>query len=520
MTARGADTAARRRAKRAGPWLLALTALLGLAGVAVYGAGRQSFPHLEHAGMFPYCTGCHEGVPSGDRATFYPPPESCAGCHDGVERERVEWTPPGPDVDNLAFSHVGHAAEIAAQTEQELDCAVCHTAAGAPRMAVEPPVAQRCLACHAHEARDHLVDADCSTCHVPLAETRFTRTSIAALPKPETHARADFLPEWHGELAEAEPARCATCHTQDLCASCHVEVGRYPAIAQLPQAPPALDLPPFEAHYFEPSSHREPDWLEEHGEPAAAAGATCSTCHTRESCATCHAVEPPAVAALPRGAGVRAPGVSTQLRAPASHFAPLFEREHGTIAAAGASSCAGCHTRTWCEECHNAPASGSAAALVSMGGRGLTHAAADTPRSRGEPARARTGASFHPPNFAARHPAEAWGRTLECSSCHDTQAFCRACHTQAGMTSSGRLGSGFHDAQPLWLLRHGQAARQGLESCASCHAQRDCMQCHSQLGSFQISPHGKDFDPERFRGRNQQVCFACHISDPFGRRNP
>ncbi|HUH12594.1 MAG TPA: hypothetical protein VMK65_05770, partial [Longimicrobiales bacterium] len=109
---------------------------------------------------------------------------------------------------------------------------------------------------------------------------------------------------------------------------------------------------------------------------------------------------------------------------------------------------------------------------------------------------------------------------LECSNCHDTQAFCRACHTQAGMTSTGRLGSGFHDAEPLWLLRHGQGARQGLESCASCHAQRDCMQCHSELGAFRISPHGKDFDPERFRGRNQQICFACHITDPFGRRTP
>ncbi|HUH12387.1 MAG TPA: hypothetical protein VMK65_04725, partial [Longimicrobiales bacterium] len=315
--------------------------LLGLAGVAVYGAGRDGFPHPEHAGLFPYCTGCHEGVPSGDRATFYPPPESCAGCHDGEGLERVDWAAPEPDVDNLAFMHPGHAAEIAPETERELDCAVCHTAAGAPRMAVERAVAERCLSCHAHEAESHLVDADCSTCHVPLAETRFAMARVAGLPEPETHARADFLPEWHGQLAVADPTRCAVCHTRELCTSCHVDVGRYAVIGQLPEAPPALELPAFSAHYFEPASHRDPAWLKEHGQRAQAAGASCSTCHTRESCATCHVVEPPAVVvALPSAASVRAPGVSTVRRAPASHFAPLFEREHGTIAAAGASSCA------------------------------------------------------------------------------------------------------------------------------------------------------------------------------------
>ncbi|HEX6589857.1 MAG TPA: cytochrome c3 family protein, partial [Longimicrobiales bacterium] len=80
----------------------------------------------------------------------------------------------------------------------------------------------------------------------------------------------------------------------------------------------------------------------------------------------------------------------------------------------------------------------------------------------------------------------------------------------------GRLGSGFHDAQPLWLLRHGQAARQTLESCTTCHEQRDCMQCHSQTGSFQINPHGPDFDAERARDRNSRICFACHVADPIG----
>jgi hypothetical protein len=84
-----------------------------------------------------------------------------------------------------------------------------------------------------------------------------------------------------------------------------------------------------------------------------------------------------------------------------------------------------------------------------------------------------------------------------------------------GMQTQGRLDPGFHDAEPFWLLRHARAARQGLESCTSCHTQRDCLQCHSQIGAFQISPHGPNFDARRAQRRNPTICFACHVSDPL-----
>lgn len=79
----------------------------------------------------------------------------------------------------------------------------------------------------------------------------------------------------------------------------------------------------------------------------------------------------------------------------------------------------------------------------------------------------------------------------------------------------GRLGPGFHDAEPLWLLRHGQAARQALESCASCHGQNECMQCHSVLGAFKVNPHGPGFDARRAQKRNAAICLVCHITDPL-----
>ena len=55
---------------------------------------EDPFPHAAHQGLFPLCTGCHEGIPSGDEADWYPEPQSCRGCHDGVERDEVVWNAP------------------------------------------------------------------------------------------------------------------------------------------------------------------------------------------------------------------------------------------------------------------------------------------------------------------------------------------------------------------------------------------------------------------------------------------
>jgi hypothetical protein len=84
------------------------------------------------------------------------------------------------------------------------------------------------------------------------------------------------------------------------------------------------------------------------------------------------------------------------------------------------------------------------------------------------------------------------------------------------MVAEGRPGLEFHDAEPLWLLRHGQAARQSLESCAGCHAQKDCVRCHSDFGAFGVNPHREGFDAERAASRNARVCLECHFKNPVG----
>jgi predicted CXXCH cytochrome family protein len=509
--------------------VLALTA----AGLTAVAQRQQDFPHEEHAGMFPLCEGCHQGVPEGDRAEFYPSPAQCAGCHDGTEQPRVEWQVPTEEPDNVVFTHPAHP-DVDEQGGV-IECTTCHTPAGAPRMAVAAqPVVPRCLDCHEHGAEDHYVDADCTTCHMPLAEAPFDRARLLALPEPADHDLADFLAEAHGHTADADIRRCAVCHTRERCEDCHVDAQAVNAIRAMPaaQGSVAAALPEYEARYPVPPSHLRSDFLHDHGTDASAA--SCSTCHTREDCTTCHLPpQPRAIADLTSRRDTRAPGVQTLRRAPPSHDAPLFEIEHGGEAAVNGASCSACHARTMCADCHAAAATDAAPASAPGAARGeggrtapLTVTAGDTDRTAApsrmhEPRRPEMPGSFHPANFMARHSAEAYGRRLECSSCHDSRLFCADCHASAGMspgTAPGRLGPGFHDAEPLWLLRHGQAARQGLESCTSCHAQNECMQCHSVLGAFKVSPHGPNFDARRAQKRNAAVCLICHITDPLNGR--
>jgi hypothetical protein len=491
-------------------------AIVFVLGLAALGAGavlgiapEEEFPHEEHAGLFPLCAGCHEGVGEGDRARFFPAPEVCAGCHNGVEQKRVTWDGAEPYASNLDFSHPEH------EQEQPLDCTACHTRAGQSRMAVQRVVTEQCFACHAHPAQNHFVDAQCQQCHVPLARTAFTAQRVASLPEPPSHDAPNFLERVHGELARSERARCEACHTRERCAACHVDAATNTEVKAMSPAGPQLKLPGFTARYSLPASHRSPSWIERHGQPAQQNIGDCAACHTRETCAGCHAGQTPRVIrSLPSRQAVAAPGVTVARRTPPSHAAPFFDQKHGTLAAVSQQSCSGCHARTECEACHSA--AGAARISASNSAATLAKASGVQDTSRRRPPVRRLKAAYHPANFMTRHASAAYNRNLECSNCHDTSRFCRDCHESAGMGTVGRLQAGFHDAQPAFLLNHGKPARQALESCASCHKQTDCMQCHSSLGAFRVNPHGPSFDARRVQQRNARLCFACHLTDPLG----
>jgi hypothetical protein len=332
-----------------------------------------------------------------------------------------------------------------------------------------------------------LPSSACATCHVPLSEAPgLTTEDIARFPKPRSHEAPGFILGGHGKDAKgpgpagsprAVAASCATCHVQNFCISCHVDAPESPTIRAL-----AMDArSPAYAHVLTaPPSHAARDFLRTHGRAAQRANATCATCHTQQSCLSCHVGVPSrAIAALPTAGPGRARGAQLVRAAPVTHTREFRER-HGAEASARPTTCETCHVRETCLECH-----------------------------RPEGARQ---SAYHPRAFLTRHPSSAYAREANCSDCHNPAQFCQSCHQQSGLVAASRIGrAGYHDAFRGFSLGHGQAARQSLESCASCHAERDCTACHSAVGGgFRFNPHGPGFDAARARSKNPSLCVACH----------
>lgn len=482
-------------------------------------AANSPFPHGRHARLFPTCAGCHSGIPVGNAVQSFPSAGLCANCHDGVIQRRVNWTPPvSRGAGLLVFSHVSHLAKA-----RQVTCENCHSVMDTTQwMNVAKAVPERCASCHAHTATMHLAaDNACATCHRPLTSaTALSDSVVAALPRPPWHDRADFV-STHGAAAKASAlnaATCAVCHARESCERCHVDGARAPFIRALNTdarvARVERGKPPV---YPTPSDHKASQFVLRHGTTARATVARCATCHTRTSCEACHTGEgaQDVLRRLPDAREATAPGVqlkaatptaavpttgfllnaATPLQAPTLQVPPDttprrvrvhqsgFLKAHGMVAASGELSCAGCHSQRFCADCH--------------AGERVTR-------------------RYHPANFLATHAPQAYGREVDCTTCHSTEAFCRSCHRQAGIAAKTNARSTvFHNAQPLWLLQHGRAARQDLPSCTTCHQQTYCMQCHSDLGA-RINPHGPGFNATAMSSRNPQLCLMCHFKNPLG----
>ena len=245
-----------------------------------------------------------------------------------------------------------------------------------------------------------------------------------------------------------------------------------------------------------PENHQEAEWLPTHGQQAKTNIQMCSVCHAREYCSGCHvnAFDVPAIQELRYDPAVAEYVASLTFPAPPGHTA-FFLDDHRASAASATESCVVCHVvEQQCQVCH-------------LGAKTIEPPGKDV-------------ALYHPFNFMQQHSAAAWNRETECATCHNTAAYCQECHAQLGYGTPpgtmGRTTTGYHNSDPGFLYGHGQAARQGLESCASCHAQQDCLQCHSAKMGRNVSPHGPGFDAERLADKNPQLCLVCHYSVPGG----
>lgn len=478
--------------------------IAGLAGLtlalAAFGGKAldrdEGFDHWKHRKLFPSCETCHAGARDATQP-LYPDQDGCASCHDGktlVDKKplkEVKYQRPTQLrlVTNLRFTHEEHIKEVFRKkgADSTLTCLQCHGKEGAQWMQVaERPVQDNCMSCHGLKvAHFSAPDRECGKCHVTLAEAKdVPRERIAKFPEPESHKAPDFkLAKGHGELAKppeggrhpaAVAQSCATCHARDFCAQCHVNAPEVKLIQAL--APDERSLA-IEAKLEEPQSHKDANFQARHGGLSKKGNATCANCHTQQSCLACHRATPAVAVKLSSAGADRGQGAQIERKRPVSHTAN-FADTHGPLAKAEPKSCTACHARVECLDCHR-PNPGSAD-------------------------------SYHPAGFLARHPASAYNRQTDCAECHNQQAFCTQCHLQSGFGSNNGLLTGkFHDSKGSFLLGHGQAARLNIESCITCHSEKDCLACHSAR-TRRFNPHGPDFDADRLRKKNPQTCSACH----------
>lgn len=474
-------------------WWVAAAALAAVgAGAAMAGVPslQDSFDHPEHEKLFPSCETCHSGAI--DPGTpMWPAPSSCTTCHDGEVEEIVDWAPPDqPRRSNLRFRHDEHASVLLSAEDPAVTCVECHADRDAAWMTVRVASVPQCLSCHGVTAEHFAApDSSCAQCHFRLAEaTRLTREDIAEFTIPPSHKAPGFAErDGHGELARPladapvpVAASCATCHARDFCAVCHVDAPEQPTIQALGiDARSLVHVAVLEA----PDDHTIHDFLRQHGVTAVTNVLDCAACHTRESCVTCHISTPDVADDLYAAGAGRGEGAAVERTPPASHDFG-FRNLHGPDAAAAPATCAGCHARQNCLDCHRPTAANG------QGG-------------------------YHREGFLVTHPAAAYARETSCSDCHNTRSFCADCHVSAGLTANGPLGSGYHDAKQAFIVGHGQTARQNLESCVSCHTERDCLACHSAVRGRRFNPHGPGFDAERLARKNPEMCLACHRSVPM-----
>jgi hypothetical protein len=441
---------------------------------------EDGFPHRAHERLFPVCESCHRGVTVDAGVPLYPVAADCARCHDGARLPRVSWQRPTARPSLLRFSHAQHRAAATAGANVP-SCQACHALdEDTARMHVGAATPERCIGCHEHRAQTHLDErVQCARCHVDLrAAAGMPRARIAGFPRPAWHEAPDFMSS-HGESTAPADASCGVCHARETCERCHANAADVQRIRLLPRDEriAALEIGRTPV-YPTPADHAARDWSALHGKAAQQAVGRCANCHTRPSCTVCHAGSTvAAVQALPPLRPGTAPGVDPALITSTVHTADV-KIEHGRMARSGRLECAQCHTRAQCASCH---------------------AAADS-------------RAFHVPNFVERHAAEVFAGRGECRACHSTETFCRACHARTGLASQ-TMNAAFHDGQPMWVLSHGQAARRGLETCASCHRQSDCVQCHSAAGGWGVSPHGPGFSG-RGESRSAAGCRLCHLMSP------
>ncbi|MBX3271580.1 MAG: cytochrome c3 family protein [Sandaracinaceae bacterium] len=298
---------------------------------------------------------------------------------------------------------------------------------------------------------------------------------------------------------------CAPCHDADLdreaptaarCGLCHVGYrdGEAPAVSDFPtarlrfshRAHVARGMRCLSCHEGVEQARvadrrhlpRMRSCFECHGPPGFAAEASAPS-----ACPTCHLTEPDGRlrARFPEG-DMNPPGWLLDMR----HDHEWLVR-HRWVGADQGAACASCHEESECAECHDGQV-----------------------RLR----------RIHPGDYLTTHVAQARRDQPRCTSCHQVSTFCTECHARLGLSPlsapSVRATERYHPPPAVWVrgpIRHALEARRAMSTCASCHAERDCVVCHGALGiGAGLSPHPPSFLAScgAALATNARACVTCH----------
>lgn len=316
----------------------------------------------------------------------------------------------------------------------------------------------------------------CEACHA----TRGSRSAIDNLIPTETACRACHA------IDRASQTGCDKCHP-----------------GYRPDAPVARVQVPTPPIKFSHQAHAKDDCAKCHGDLTKVDLATTKHLPTMSSCLSCHKD-----GADDRRCGdchLAKLGGLIETRFPHGELVPAhtglgdahaagFSTNHRIEAMQNGSTCSACHDRSECVACH----------------QGVVKPL-----------------EFHAGNYLLTHATEARRGTPDCSACHRAESFCVACHERSGLGTRGDTdwnhaipGRAFHPDG--WSMSHGREAKRNITTCASCHREEDCIDCHSaEPGKLNASPHGANWRGSARckaldRG-NRRMCLRCHItSDEFG----
>jgi c(7)-type cytochrome triheme protein len=327
----------------------------------------------------------------------------------------------------------------------------------------------------------------CERCHVGARESERARDVIGA---PESAC----LP-CHRADVRADPSSVATLQSGgQRCGLCHVgwDDTRPEIVPFSPTRPPRLEFS-HRQHAREgvPCRRCHAD-LTDDGERAMAMPTMreCRSCHGGDAepsasgeCRVCHQhrTDGRLVTRFPEGS----------MNPPRWLFGMHHDRDflvrHRWVGADHGELCASCHAESECEQCHD--------------GRVLVR-------------------SVHPNDWLTIHPNHARRDETSCQSCHSPQTFCLECHARIGVAEISaplaRSGRRFHPPAAQWTSGpnlHAREARFALSTCASCHAEQDCVSCHAVLGvGAGVSPHPADFVARcgSLLAANPRACETCH----------